>query len=109
MSFFFYFISTNYCTLNTQNYQNEMGCKKIISNTSLLFTFIEKPEIKKLSNIKLLQELPFYDELSIVKNSNAFSGYARSYKVEIFDKKDSLVQLEASKSSIEDLFKDLLN
>ena len=72
-------------------------------------TFIERPEVKKLLNIKLLQELPFYDELSVVKNSNAFSGYARSYKVEIVDKKDPLVQLEVSKSSIEDLFKDLLN
>ena len=30
-------------------------------------TFIERPKIKKLSNVKLLQELPFYDELSIVK------------------------------------------
>ena len=72
-------------------------------------TFIERPEMKKLSNIKLLQELPFYDELNIVKNSNAFSGYARSYKVNIVDKKDPLVQLEVSKSSIEDLLKDLLN
>ena len=42
--------------------------------------------MKKLSTIKLLQELPFYDELSIVKNSNVFSGYARSYKIEIADK-----------------------
>ena len=33
-------------------------------------TFIEKPEIKKLSRIKLLQELSFYNELSIVKTSN---------------------------------------
>ena len=56
-----------------------------------------------------MHELPFYDELSMVKNSNGFSGYARSYKVEIVDKKDPLVQLEVSKSSIEDLFKDLLN
>ena len=40
---------------------------------------------------------------------NAFSGYARSYKVEIVDHRDPLVQLEASKSSIRDLFKDLLN
>ena len=32
--------------------------------------FIEKPEIKKLSNIKLLQKLPFFDELSVVKISN---------------------------------------
>ena len=30
-------------------------------------TFIEKPDIKKLSSVKLLQELPFYDELSIEK------------------------------------------
>ena len=68
-----------------------MGCKKITSNTP---TFIEKPEIKKLSNIKLLHELPFYDELSVIKNSNAFKGYARSYKVEIVNHKDPLVQLE---------------
>ena len=32
-----------------------------------------------------------------------------SYKVEIVDKKDVIIQLEASKSSIKDLFIDLLN
>ena len=32
-----------------------------------------------------------------------------SYKVEIVDKKDLIVKLEASKSSIKDLFNDLLN
>ena len=31
-------------------------------------SYIEKPEIKKLNNVELLKELPFYDELSIVKN-----------------------------------------
>ena len=72
-------------------------------------TFIEKPEIKKLSNVELLQELPFYDELSIVKNQSTFSGYAESYKIEVVNKKDPLVQLEASKLSIKNLFKDLLN
>ena len=70
---------------------------------------IEKPEIKKLSNIELLYELPFYDELSIIEMSKAFKKYARNYKVEIVDHKDPLVQLEVSKSSIKDLFKDLLN
>ena len=85
------------------------NAKKLFQILPLYITFIEKPEIKKLSNIKLLQELPFYDELSIVKNLNAFSGYARSYKTEIVDKKYPLVQLEVSKSSVEDLFKDLLN
>ena len=79
--------------------------KKLFQILPFYHTFIERPKIKKLSNIKLLQELPFYDELSIVKNSNAFSVYARSCKVKIVDKKDPLVQLEVSKSSIEDLFK----
>ena len=32
-----------------------------------------------------------------------------SYKVEIVERKDPIVQLEASKSSIKDLFNDLLN
>ena len=32
-----------------------------------------------------------------------------SYKVEIVERKDLILQLEASKSSIKDLFSDLLN
>ena len=70
---------------------------------------IEKPKIKRLKNIDLLYELPFYNQLNIIKTDHAFSGYAMSYKVEIVDKKDVIVQLEASKSSIKDLFNDLLN
>ena len=70
---------------------------------------IEKPKIKPLKNVDLLAELPFYDQLNIVKTDHAFSGYAMSYKVEIVDKKDLIVQLEASRSSIKDLFNDLLN
>ena len=45
---------------------------------------------------------------SIVKTSKALKGYARSYRIEIIDSKDSSVQLSISKPSIEDLFKDLL-
>ena len=71
--------------------------------------FIEKPKIKHLKNIDLLPELPFYDQLNIIKTDHAFSGYAMSFKVEIVDKKDLAVQLEASKSSIKDLLNDLLN
>ena len=72
-------------------------------------TSIEKPKIKRLENVDLLAELPFYDQLNIIKTDQAFKGYARSYKVEIVDKKDLIVQLEASKSSIKGLFNDLLN
>ena len=75
----------------------------------LLFydVLIEKPCIKHLKNIDMLREYPFYDKISIVKMSQAFKRYARSYKMEILDSKDPLFQLEASKSSIEALFKDL--
>ena len=57
----------------------------------------------------MLCELPFYDELNIVKASNAFKGYARSYSIEVIDLKNPSVQLTISKPSIEDLFKDLLD
>ena len=70
---------------------------------------IDKPKIKRLKNIDLLAELPFYDQLNIIRTEHAFSGYAMSDKVEIVDKKDLIVQLEASKLSIKDLFIDLLN
>ena len=40
--------------------------------------------------------------------SKAFGWYERSYKVEIVESKDALAQLEASKSSIKGLLKDLL-
>ena len=70
---------------------------------------IDKPKIKRLKNMDLLAELPFYDQRNIIKTDQTFSGYAMSYEVEIVDKKDLIVQLEASKSSIKDLFNDLLN
>ena len=68
-------------------------------------TFIERPEVKKLNNVELLKELRFYDELGIAKNKAAFSGYAQSYKIEIMDKKDVIVQLKGSEISIVELFK----
>ena len=70
---------------------------------------IEKPQIKRYKNIDLLFELPFYEQLNVMKTNHAFRGYAMSYKVEIIDKKDPIKQLEASKSSIKDLFSNLLN
>ena len=68
-------------------------------------SFIDVPQIKKLSKVQLMKELSFYDEVSIVKINNAFSGYARSYKIEIVDKKDVVIQLKGSEISLEELFK----
>ena len=73
------------------------------------YVSIDKPKIKPLTNINLLAELPFHDQLSVIKTDQAFSRYAMSYKVEIVERKDPMVQLEASKLSIKDLFSNLIN
>ena len=65
--------------------------------------------LKRLKNINLLSELPFYEKRDITKTNHMFRGYAMSYKVEIIERKDPINQLEANKSSIKDLFSDLLN
>ena len=39
-------------------------------------TYIKKPKIKTLRSMDLLSELPFYEELSVIKTDEAFKGYA---------------------------------
>ena len=55
-----------------------------------------------MNNVQLLKKL------SIFKNKAAFSSYAQSYKIEIADKRDFVLQLKASEIVIKELFKDLL-
>ena len=86
-------------------YWNESDIFKILSFYN---SYIDIPKIEKFSNIRLLKELPFYNELNIVKNKAAFNGHAQSYKIEIVDKKDFIIQLKSSEISIKNLFKDLL-
>ena len=52
---------------------------------------IERP-VKRLKNIDLLVELPFYEQISVIKTDQAFKGYAMSYKIEIIEKKYLIVQ-----------------
>ena len=52
----------------------------------------------KRLNIDPLAQLSFYEQLSVIKTNEAFRGYSMSYKVEIIDRKDPIIQLEASKS-----------
>ena len=87
---------------------NEKEAKNLFQTLPFYNFLIQKTEIKKLLNTELLHELPFYDELSIKEVSKAFKRSARSYKVEIVDHKDPLIQLEASKSNIKDLFNEIL-
>ena len=67
---------------------------------------IERP-VKSSKNIGRLTELPFYVQLSTIKTDQACQGYAMSYKVKIVEKKDPIVQLEASKLSIKNLFSEI--
>ena len=52
---------------------------------------IEKPKIKRLTDINLLAELAFYGQLSIIKTNQASKGYAMSYKVQIVERKDLIL------------------
>ena len=46
---------------------------------------IEKPKVKLLKNIDELAELPFYEQLNVIKTNQGFTGNAMSYKVEIIE------------------------
>ena len=70
---------------------------------------IKKPKVKRLKNIDRLIELPFYEQLGVIKTDQAFSGYAMSYKVQIVERKDPILQLKGSKLSTKNLFNDILN
>ena len=59
-------------------------------------------------NLDRSAELPFYEQLTVIK-TKAFRGYAILHKVEIIERKIPVVKLEASKPSIKDLLSDFLN
>ena len=52
---------------------------------------IEKPKVKRLQSTDRLAELPFYEQLGVMKTDQAFRGYAMSYKVEIVERKYPIV------------------
>ena len=63
--------------------------------------------LKPVKRLKLID--PLAEQISVIKTNEAFKGYALSNKVKIVERKDSIVQLEASKLSIKNLFSYLLN
>ena len=83
----------------------------MFSNKSLLTALpffksqIEYGSIKKrrLDDVELLEELPFYEGLTKTKLKEAFKGYAKSYVTERYHA-DPLVQLRASRATIRELF-----
>ena len=65
---------------------------------------IKKPKVKRLKNTDRLGEIPFYEQLNVITTDQALSDYAASYKVEIVERKDPIVQLETIKLRIKNLF-----
>ena len=94
--------------MKTANAWDNKNLLKILPFYNILIDFMEKPKIKRLSNAELLYELPFYDSLNVKEISKAFRRYAKSFSIEIIGSKDPLIQLNTIKSSIKNLFKDLL-
>ena len=106
-----------------KNNNKKSNNTKILSELPL---FSKKP--KKLSNYQLSKELPFfpkkskklnkrqilkyilplYDTVGISRSQYAHKGYAETYNVEVADKISLSDSLFLAKSSIIDLFKDLL-
>ena len=90
------------------SFSDEDEIKRLLKEVS----FYNVP-IEKGNNVDMLRDLPFYEELNIVKTVEAFKKYARSYSIEIMKDKDRnmndpLAQFEASETVIKDLFRDLL-
>ena len=73
-----------------------------------MIDFVKSEAIKRFSNAKLMRELPFYKDVSVKEISEAFKRHAKSYRVEIVDRKDPMIQLYASKRCISELFNELL-
>ena len=56
-----------------------------------------------MKNYELLRELPFYDDISILRKERAFRGYTETYKVEVIDNKSLNDLLYESKNSVKNI------
>ena len=65
---------------------------------------IKKPKVNRLKTLICFLNFLFMKNWTLIKTDHAFKGYAISNKVKLAGKKDPIKQLDASKSSIKDLF-----
>ena len=77
-----------------------MSTKKLWSKQPFYKQPIKNPSIKKLSNFELLRELPFYNNITILRKEKAFKKYAETYEVEIINDKSLSDSSSISKNSI---------
>ena len=95
--------------MNEQYNLDNKQVLKILPFYNVLIDFVKSDVVIGYCNAKLMSELPFYKDLSVEKVSEAFKRYAKSYRVEIVDKKDPMTQLYSSKRCVVKLFGELLS
>ena len=61
-----------------------------------------------MKNHELLRDLPFYNNVNILRKDRAFKNYAETYDIEIINNKNLSDSLVISKPAIKDLFSNLL-
>ena len=57
---------------------NEKEAKRLFRELPFYKNPTDKPYIKRLNNIDMPRELPFYNELNVLKTLKVFKRYARS-------------------------------
>ena len=57
----------------------QLTTKKLLSEQQFYKQPIKKTRFKKLTNQDLLGDLPFYDDINILRNERTFRGYAETY------------------------------
>ena len=86
----------------------QLAIKKLLKEQPFYKQPTKRPCIKKLSNQELFCELPFYDDINILRNERTFREYAETYKVEIINNRNLSDLLSVIKNSIKNLFDELL-
>ena len=64
-------------------FSDEDEIKRLLKEQPFYNLPIKKPKIKHFNNEDMLRELPFYDELNVVKRAESFKKYAKSCSIEI--------------------------
>ena len=85
-----------------------MTIEDSLSEQPFYNALISRPKSNKLTNQELLQVLPFYDSVDITKKERAFRNYVSTCSAEIMDKESLMHTLDLSRTSINELFTDLL-
>ena len=82
---------------------------KILPFYNVLTDYVKSDAAKMYCNVKFMSKFPFYKDLEVKEISDAFTRYAKSYRVAIVNKKDPMILLYSIEKRITELFGELLS